>query len=163
MQIEKAKYTDMPALLALAKDMHKRSKYSALTLVERRFKALVIDAIRVHPKQGCLFVARETVGVSGFILGTVDTVYGITAETYATDLFFYVKAGASPHAASKLLAAFMSWAHDHSGAVEIRLGITDAIAAPERAAKLYARAGLKPAGLMMATPIRKDTSNERCD
>ena len=63
--VRPARFTDLPALNALFRDMFARSRYSATTtLCDRTVKAVLINAVRDHGRGRCLFVA-EPGGRSG--------------------------------------------------------------------------------------------------
>ena len=178
--VRPARFTDLPALNALFRDMFARSRYSATTtLCDRTVKAVLINAVRDHGRGRCLFVAepdgrskdggknngRDTGdagdtgnagkpgGPYGFIIGACQPVYGVCRAREASDEFFYVADRAHPLAAPRLLAAFDAWARRAPGVTAIRLGITGAVSDWRRVQKLYVRRGYRQDGVFMIKEI----------
>lgn len=151
--IRPARFTDIPRLAALMGEMHARSVYAGrATLDIKAFKALCVQASRRHGRTACLFVA-EGAEVDGFIMGTVDRLFGISRELYATDLFFYCSERSHPRDAGALLDAFLGWAGGAAGVIEIRLGVSGAIGDWRRAGALYRRRGMVADGAMYVRRI----------
>lgn len=177
--VRPARFTDLPVLNALFRDMFARSRYSATTtLCDRTVKAVLINAVRDHGRGRCLFVAEpdesgkdaqdkeirgkdirgkgtaeDTGAPYGFIIGACQPVYGVCRAREASDEFFYVADRAHPLAAPRLLAAFDAWARRAPGVTAIRLGITGAVSDWRRVQKLYVRRGYRQDGVFMIKEI----------
>jgi hypothetical protein len=134
-------------------EMHNRSIYKGRAEPkETRTKALFFNCIKKignpYPGGTSFFVAvDEENQVCGFIVGVLDTVYQISDKLTATDIFFYTTLTAKPLSASMLLDAFLKWAENVPGVVEIMLGITNAIKDYKNTEKLYKRKGLTQCGV----------------
>lgn len=156
-EVRPARFTDIPRLAELVGEMHARSVYAdRATLDVKAFKALCVQAIQRHGKAACLFVAGgggAGDAPEGFIMGTVDRLFGISRETYATDLFFYCSERSHAHSAGRLLDAFLGWAETAPGVIEIRLGVSGAIGDWRRAGALYRRRGMVADGAMYVRRI----------
>lgn len=151
--IRPSRFTDIPRLAALLGEMHARSVYATRATPDiKAFKALCVQAIQRHGTTACLFVA-EGEAVEGFIMGTLDRLFGISHETYATDLFFYCSNRAHARDAGGLLDAFLGWAERAPGVIEIRLGVSGAIGDWRRAGALYQRRGMVADGALYVRRI----------
>jgi len=150
--IRPAKYSDIPRLVELAKELHGRSRYADYGLRVAKVKDLIMESIRSG--NGCVFVAEINGIIEGFIVGAIDDLYHILKAKYATDIFFYVSKR-DQRSAPGLLDAFIEWAKIVPSVVSIRLGATDAVGDYERVAKLFARKGLKQEGVMYEMKIMK--------
>lgn len=153
--IRPAQYIDNLQLPDLLEDMYERSVYNGrLTLDYVQFKKIIVASISQHGKKSCCFVSEVDGKIDGFIVGVKDTVYGVSKEYFASDLFFYTKKDSSIKAGMGLFKAFLDWAENAEDVVEVVLGITDAIGDYDRLAEVYKSKGFRQDGVMMTKEIR---------
>lgn len=153
--IRKPTFSNIPAMLELFREMHKRSRYAGIaTLDEQLIKQSLARAMQLHcsPNDGgsWLMVVEQDGVIEGFLLGVLERLYHVARELTATDVFFYVSERAHPNAAGQLLDEFTKWADACGKVIELRFGVSDAIGDPERTGALYRRRGYRPAGLIFA-------------
>jgi hypothetical protein len=148
--IRKATFHDAPAIMALIRQQHERSKYAGrCRIAEPHLQHLVTAMIaqqgQIGP-QGSLVLVAETTGEPvAFIAGVLDRIYQIGAKLCAQDLFF-VNEGGSVGDTLKLLDGYIAWARDIRAVLEIRLSWTDTLPGAEQVAKLYGRKGFAKCG-----------------
>lgn len=148
MIIRHAALEDVPALVALGRDMHDESP---------RFRGLPYDETQVtyvgrnliENEDGLVLVAEHDGQLAGMLAG-VAVQHFFCAEFYATDLVFYVvpeHRGSS--AAFRLLAQWRT--HWRSrGVTELVLGVSTEVH-PERTMRLYERLGYRRSGGIMVS------------
>jgi hypothetical protein len=149
---------DLPALLRVARTMHARSIYAdTVPLDEAHTRALFghfLQNQHRHGEPGATFLRLAAVEgyPTGVIVGTLGRVYhlGPPDRLRASDQFFYNDG--DPRDSVRLLDAYLDWAGQQPGVIEIVSGATDAIMDHARIAKLYERRGFEPFGAL----YRKD-------
>jgi hypothetical protein len=148
--IRKATYQDAPAIMALIRAQHARSKYATRCRIndaslEHLVTALIAQQGQIGPQGSCLFVAEENGEPVAFIAGVLDRVYGIGAKLTANDLFF-VNEGGGIGDTLHLLDHYIVWARSIRAVLEIKLSWTDTLPGAEQVAKLYQRKGFTKSG-----------------
>jgi len=149
--IRDAKFADMPQLVALFEDAHRRSKYASRAALDlRECKRILVQAMQRHGGvgQGSSFVrvAENDGKVEALIVGIIDRVYHVTDKLYATDLFWLASEQANPRDSVGLMKSMVRWASENPAVIEIRVGATDVIANHDRMAPLYERMGFRACG-----------------
>lgn len=150
-RIRKATFSDIPRLAALFRDAYARSRYSSVAeFSEARAKSLLMTAIQRDGGQseGSTFVAVSDtgIGLDAFIIGCLQSIYMLSDDLEATDLFWYARDGASPMAAKRLLRAMHKWAWSCPKVVLIRQGNTDAIVSQQLSGRVLTGAGMRLTG-----------------
>lgn len=158
--IRNARAGDIPAVYALLEEAYGRSIYAGRdTIDSREAKRLLLHAIQrtgSKTEGGTMFIVAEHHGeVTGFMVGMLDRVYHIGHKLMATDLFFYQGPGAPGIDATGMLGKFMTWVIGNDNVIEAKLGVTNALAAPEQAEQLYQRAGFARVGSMWEWRIKR--------
>ena len=174
--IRTMKNGDIPALVEMFQEMHKRSVYATRDEIDvRELKRLLMASIQRngHKTEGgtcCLVAERQgnsrgdivgmpdgnsRGGLSGVLIGVLDRVYHILHRLMATDLFFYTTADADPRAAITMFLAFERWAEGNPNVIEIKLGAADAIDPETRVTALYERRGYRRCGFMFERSITR--------
>jgi hypothetical protein len=146
--VRPAEFTDIPDVVAIIADGHKRSRYKDQAWCEGKLKTILRNAIMRHGKgrEACAFVAVSGGSVVGVIVGVLDRLYGISINPYATDVFFLTKQNAPAKAAAALLNQFEQWAKSIPDLIEIRLGNTGAVVDYVKSGSLYDRRGYERDG-----------------
>lgn len=148
--IRKATYQDAPAIMAMVREQHSRSKYAercriAEPALQHLVSALIAQQGQIGPQGSCVFVAENTGEPVAFIAGVLDRVYSIGAKLKAQDLFFVNERGTVGDT-MRLLDAYVGWARAIRAVLEISVSWTDTLPGAERVAKLYARKGFVKSG-----------------
>lgn len=151
--IRPARFGDIPRMAELLAEMHARSIYVGRGTFEvRELKGWLMSMIQrhgsPHPGGTLVNVAEQNGVVEGFLVGLLDRCYHLMRELSATDVFFYVSERGDPRDATRLLEAFLKWAMGNERVIEVKMGATNAIADPDRTARLYERAGLQKCGVI---------------
>lgn len=146
--IRKATYQDAPAIMALIRANHLRSKYAAYRIAEPALQHVVAAMIaqqgQMGPQGSCVFVAERDGEPVGFIAGILDRIYGIGSKMCAQDLFFINEGGVGE--TLRLLDAYIAWARAIRAVLEIKVSWNDALPGADRVAKLYAHKGFAKCG-----------------
>lgn len=122
---------DVPRLLDLMAEMHKRSVYGAMGKIDETIaRAALARSIARHGEKGfgggVLFVSVPGIVVEGLILGVINRVYHVTnLLTIMDGVWFHTGDGGEGLA---LGDALIDWALTVEGLVEIKLCPNDAIA-----------------------------------
>lgn len=153
MTVRRAAFQDIPRIVEIMQDAHRRSVYSETTTFDvTESKRLLAESIQRHGHDnvgGTLVMVSEYQGdVRGFCVGILDHVYPGLRELMATDLLF-IMGPKAPLDAVRMLRRLMKWAKDNPKVVEVHLGVTDALVDWKRSARLYRRLGLKECGAML--------------
>ena len=142
--IRPAKFQDIPRLVELACEMHKKSRYAAYKEDVKAFKQACMESIRSGSH--FLYVTEIDDVVEGYLIGITAPLYVFTKATYATDIGFYVS-DKGRGGALALAAAFDTWAREEQGVAEVWLAVTDAVNEDwARLGKAYTRMGYKLRG-----------------
>lgn len=155
-KIRTAKFADIPGIVSILLDAHRRSEFANLCEVNtahlRSMLAAALNRMNADAKTdrkaaGSVFlaVAEDNGKVDALIWGELMPLYLIGDKLEATDLFWLALEEADPYTAPRLLRAFHRWVPE--GAF-IRQGATDAIGDSGRTAKMYERAGMKQGGVI---------------
>lgn len=157
MQGRLARSADIPAIVALTQEAHKRSRYRKLPFN----KGQCTEAVRRYLGLGL----PPSIGATAvFVDDKVDAVLGAVClplyeclgALLITDVFWFARKGASPKSGVAVLNAFHDWAAKSQGPYVIRQGVVDFIADdPERAGRLLDRRGFRRAGLIFEKEFLK--------
>jgi hypothetical protein len=148
--IRQARFQDLPALAAMLREMHGRSKYAGrVAISDKRLEATLLGMIAGQAQCGagasfCRIAERGNEPV-GFMAGLLDPVYHIGDKLTANDVYLYARPGAGS-AAARLVRAYVEWAAANPKVVEIKLSWTDALPGAGRIGTLYSRHGFRQAG-----------------
>jgi hypothetical protein len=113
--IRKATFDDIPAMLALGRRAHVRSRYRDIAVDEAQAK--LNAASMMTNRAQCVFVAEEEGRLVGMLMG-VSMPWFFSREPYATDLFVYAeKAGAG----RALVQRFVHWAFEERRVAGVEL------------------------------------------
>lgn len=153
MAARRARFGDIPAIVELMQESHRRSKYrNRGAIVPKLAKSVLLNTIQRHGLTrvggACVFVTENDGVLDGFIIGVLELVYSISDKLSANDLFFYVSERGLPQSAGHLLDAFIERNVGIDGLVQIQMGATDAIQDYERTAKLYRLKGFVQTGVI---------------
>jgi GNAT superfamily N-acetyltransferase len=140
MMIREARYDDIDALLALAKEMHAESpRYSLL-----RFSADKVAGVfrrLIDSPDGLLMVAENSGEIVGGMAAMV-TPHWFSDDLVSSDIgLFMLPRHRGGMTAVRLMRSYIEWAK-FKGALQIQAGISTGVQV-EEAAALYRRMGLK--------------------
>lgn len=144
--IRPATIEDFPQWYALVTRLRDRTPYAGIAADQPTVAKMYSQCL--NSKLGCVFVADRN-AIRGTIMGVAQTLWWST-KRYATDLAFYSE---SPGDGRRLLRAFIDWAWQVPGVVEVTLGQSSGIDV-DRTARLYERAGMIRVGAIY-TQTRK--------
>ena len=149
--IRPAKFSDIPGVIEVMQDAHRRSVYADSAEFDREdAKQLMARSIQRHGHKnmgGTLVMVSEVNGnIEGFMVAMLDQVYPCLKQMVATDLLFILTEKADSRDARAMLKAIEEWAQDNPKVIELRLGVMDAITDWQRTAKLYRRLGFEQCG-----------------
>jgi hypothetical protein len=156
--IRKATFADAPAIMAMIRTQHERSKYAsrcdiAEPVLQHTVTAMIAQQGQIGPQGSLVLVAEEGGEPVAFIAGVLDRVYQIGKKLTAQDLFFINERG-SVGDTLRLLDGYVEWARSIRAVLEIVISWSDALPGAEDVAKLYARKGFSKCGEMFE--IRTD-------
>jgi hypothetical protein len=148
--IRRAAFNDAPAIMALIRTQHERSKYAgrcriAEPALEHVVTSIIAQQGQIGPQGSCLFIAEREGKAVAFIAGIVDRIYGVGAKLKAQDLFFVNEHGTVGDTL-KLVDAYLAWARSIRAVLEISLSWIDTMPGAEKVGQLYARKGLRKCG-----------------
>lgn len=146
MTVRIAKFVDIPRIVAIYQDAHKKSVYAdTATIDEVQAKQMAARSIQ---DARMLVLVSETEGrVEGFIIGVLDSVYPCSHELMATDLLFICTDSADARDAAKMAKLVIKWGEGNEKVIEARLGVTGAVGDWRRTSKLYEhQLGMEPYG-----------------
>ena len=151
MSIRAALFSDIPRIVEIMADAHKRSRDAARTTFDDvEAKQLLVRCIQRHGQSNYMgslvLVSTHDDLVQGFVIGILDQVYPCLKELKVTDLLFIFSEGADPRDARKMVLALIEWGRDNPKVVKVLLGITDDVTDWTRVAKLYKGLGLEQCG-----------------
>jgi len=162
MSVRAAKFVDIPRLVELGAEAHKRSIYAKRATFDIELaKQLCARSIQRHAQQnygGTLVLVSETDGeLCGFIIALVDLVYPCLSEFVVTDLVFTFTYNADPRDAATMVKRVTFWAEANPKVIEVHLGVTDAIGSGwHRVGRLYERLGFEQCGAMYRKLIQRE-------
>jgi hypothetical protein len=148
--IRPAKFSDTPAIEALLRNTHKRSRYGEVTsLNEKALNQTVLGLIAGQNQNGPggthVTVAEHGGKVLGFMAGQINRVYGV-CDHYTTSDVFLVNESHKASDTVAMIDAYLDWAKANPKVLHIGLSWSDAVPGSERLAKLYSRKGFHMVG-----------------
>lgn len=161
MTIRPSTFSDIPAIVEIIIDAHKRSIYADVCEVHvPTTKALLVRAIQRHGRASAggsvVFVAERDGKVEGFIVGLLEPILGIGTKLYATDMFFLCSPRVDPRDPPRLVDALVTWAKSAPDCIQITMGVTDVVSdEPERAGRLLQRKGMRRSGAMFSMEVNR--------
>jgi hypothetical protein len=160
MSVRDAKFVDIPRIVEILEDAHRRSIYAdTATFDPLEAKRLLATALQRHGHMnlgGSLVLVSERVdGVNGVLLGVLDNVYPCIKELVATDLLFIQEHEADPRDAITMVKQLIDWAEGNPKVIEIHLGVTGTVGDWERVGKLYEHLGLERCGAMFRRGFKR--------
>lgn len=142
--IRNAVFSDIPKLVSVLEEGHKRSRYAAYKLDKDHFRQLCFEAVRSGKMY--LGVVDRGDGPIGFLMGSIEPLYIVGKVRYATDLFFIGTSGCGLDVV-RLVQDFVQWAESQPNVVEIWLGVTTAIGPDwSKLGRLYQKLGFTQEG-----------------
>ena len=149
--IRSARFEDVPALAAMLRDMHGRSKYAGRVDISEKAMDSVLTGMVAQqgqkgPQGSCCAIAVEGSAPVGFIVGLLDRVYHIGNRLVANDVYLWLRPGANALHTLQLVRFYLKWARSVRAVLEIRLSWTDALPGAERLGRLYGRLGAERVG-----------------
>ena len=138
---------DIPAIVALTKDIHSKTHYCAVPLAIDKYTRTL--RMMINSKQHIVLVAdHEERGVVGVLLGVTQEHFALEGK-YATDLMIYADPK-YPGAGLRLVRRFLVWARNKPDVSEILMGISTDLVDETRLGAFYERQGLKRMGGLYA-------------
>lgn len=149
--IRPAKFFDTVRIVDLMHEMHERSCYAQLDVIDDRYAhKLVSNCIQrhggSHDGAALVMVAVHDQKVEGFLIGILDRLYHLGTKLSANDLFLYTSKKCHPTDFVRLLETYISWAENNPKVGEIKLSWTDAVPGAERMGKMYEMKGFDYCG-----------------
>ncbi len=160
MTVRRAKYPDIPRIVELLCDGHKRSRYNGTKagVDVLHMKALLIDSLQRHDSKGegatHVLVSECDGVVEGIIIGVACRIQESLDMLYVSDLVFYQSEKAHPGDARLLMQGVVNWAKGMTKVFEITVAATDVIGDYERTAKLFQRMGMHQTGVLYSMEAR---------
>lgn len=156
--IRPARPTDRPALVALMKEGHKRSRYAKSghivdTILEQFIRGMILKHGSKAVDGTFCNVIEHDGKIVGLHFGAKERIKIFGSKYYASDALFYVQPGHSLETVG-LVAQFVDWAKADPRVIEISLGATDDIDDYKTATKIYERMGFTQCGSMMRCETR---------
>ncbi len=155
MTVRVANFADIPAIVAIGADAHKRSIYGPISTYDPEMgKQLCARSIQRHGHHnygGTLVLVSEIDdAVRGFIIAILDQVYPCVEELMVTDLFFVGDDDMDPRDAITMIKKVIAWGEANPKVIEMHMGVTDAITgeAWTRVGQIYEHLGLVQCGAM---------------
>jgi hypothetical protein len=151
--IRPGRFTDQPAIEALLRGAHARSKYAGRVAIhDKALSQTVLGAIAAMtqngPQASHVAVAERGGEVVGVIIGALDRVYHIGEKLSANDIFFVVGEKGSFGDSLYLADSYIAWARSNPKVIEIMLSWSDAIPGGEKIAALAKRKAFIKTGEM---------------
>lgn len=148
-----ARAIDIPAIEALVRDQHARSKYAGRVEISDKvmrslFEAAVAGQNQTGPQATFLRVAEEDGRIVAFMLGTLARVYHIGNKLAAMDMFLCAYADAKATHALRLVSEYLEWAKSNPKVIEIILSWHNALPGAERMAQVFEHKGMVKVGEM---------------
>ena len=139
--IRKAKIPDVPRIIEISAEIHKKSVFSHIKLDRKYYSDMIIHSIR-EQKTRDVWVDVVDEKVEGFIIGALQPMF-FSPELHATDLMFGTTEKGNGY---KLFRSFLKWVE---GKKDVRLIVQYlgyGIPGWERTGKLYEKQGLERIG-----------------
>jgi hypothetical protein len=151
--IRPGRFQDQPAIEALLRGAHARSKYAGRVAInDKALSATVLGAIAAMgqngPQASHVAVAERSGEIVGVLIGVLDRVYHIGDLFSANDIFFVVTDKGTVGDTLYLADSYIAWARSNPKVVEIMLSWSDAIPGGEKIAALAKRKGFVKSGEM---------------
>lgn len=148
-RIRAGRFTDIPTLRKMADEA--LARYSPGGTISRpALDELLQGAIAAQDRQGegatLVAVADNNGRIEGVIVGMVQRAYWVLDSLEAADLAFYVRPGAHPMTARRLVRVFLAWAAKSPGVTQAMLSTNGQIDRGERAGVLMRRSKMLPTG-----------------
>lgn len=145
-----AKYVDIPALVAMLKRVHAKSKYADRAEVhDKSVEELLLGAVAGQKHRGpngsYLAVIERDDKIVAFIVGSLSRAYNILDKLVADDIFLISESN-RPVDIIRLIDGYVGWAGSNPNVIEIGLSWSDAVNDGQTMAKLYQRKGFRLAG-----------------
>jgi hypothetical protein len=144
MNVRRARYDDMPAMLDYMKEYHKTSNLSNIPFI-RADAAKILDYCIGHKECQPLIAVDDEGTLHGILCGMLEPYFFNKKMYYATDLQFMSKG-----AGMQLLAEFKRWANS-MGAETIMMAVSSGDA---RADAFLELSGLEQAGNMYVLHLK---------
>lgn len=140
MEVRRATFEDVPAIIEIGKRGHAASDNARYPFNEQKTKLLLAQLI--VGKKTCLFVAIADAKIAGFLMGQEEE-YVYCDLRYATDIAVYAEVVGAGRA---LLSRFEQWAFEERKVDQLLLGVSHAGATAHRTESLYRRRGFDHVG-----------------
>lgn len=140
MIVRKATFDDIPAMIAIGRDVHAQSENASYAFDESSAKLLGASAITM--KTMCAFVAEDKDVIVGVVIGSEDRLPYAKVK-FATDIVLFARA---PGAGRALLDRLTTWAFDERRVDQMLLGVSFGGKSARSATALYRRKGFAPVG-----------------
>ena len=157
-----AKFADIPGIVALIQEGHRRSHYALgpASVDEREAKRVLVQSIQRHGSHNLggtwVAVSEKDGRISGFILGTLARVSVVGDKLFATDLFWFASEDVAPMDPFRLMKGMIEWAQAAPDCIEVKCGTQAVIeGSTKRAGLLLEHLGLKPYGEIYRTEFTK--------
>lgn len=158
--IRPAKFTDIPAMVALLEHAHEKSVYREVCDVDRReARAYLMSAIQRHgsPNEGGAYVAvTESFGtVHGMMIGVLDRIYVVGSKLRAIDAHYYGTEQAGKRDMLALFDGFVEWAEGIDKVALIQPTATHVLGDYSAAEALYQKRGFVKAGVLYERRVER--------
>ena len=160
-KLRSAAFGDIPQILDMMLEAHKRSKYVDFAPInEARAKSFLMGNIQ---KQGgnregstfCAVVDRGNKQLEGFIIGALQSLYFVSDALEATDIYFYARTDAKASTAPRLMRSMHKWANKCEVPCVIRQANSDIITDHKKSGPLFERAGMRCVGFVYEKETKK--------
>jgi hypothetical protein len=143
METRLATFNDIPKIVDLWEEAHREFGNESVSFCRDTSRNTLQRVVNQREHAAFLLVGKDKV-IYGVLVGLVNQLF-YSRGRCAQDLIYYVKPDTRGHGA-KLLAAFLAWAHNVKGVVEIQIGITSGAHNVERIEGLLKASGMKKVG-----------------
>lgn len=162
--IRNAKHQDIPAIMAMLREMHAASKYAGrVEISDKAAENLLMSAIAASgqsgPQASHVIIAEEKGKPVGFFVGVLSRVEHIGNKLTANDIFLYVRPKASQKHVLALVDSYINWASSIRAVIDIMLSWKDTLPGAERIEPLYERKRFTKIGGIWE--MRRDAQPER--
>lgn len=150
MTIRAAKFADTPAIEAIIRRTHARSKYAHRSGVnDKALNAAVLGMIAGQAQSGPqathVTVCEQKGQVVGFMASTLARIYSVGDKLCASDVFL-INEGNSVGDTSKMIDRYIEWASANPKVIEIGLSWSDTIHGQSSVARHFVRKGFTVSG-----------------
>ncbi len=144
MSTREATLDDIPAIVALTREIHGKTHYRDAPLDAEKYMHTL--RMMINSRQHLVLVAdgEEQGDVGGFFLGIAQPHFAVKGK-FATDLMFYASPE-HPGVGILMLRRFLTWARSRSDVSLILLGISNDLADEKGLGRFYERQGLRRVG-----------------